>query len=199
MRIDLPEMAGHPVGDKGARQRYTARSIWITVPGTYVLIGAAYAILPPLDGLEETSARLVLAVRWLLVAMVPYAAVCITILSARFFEGAHNLLVGGESDHLKIQCRVMQNTLRRRPFRVLVGISEERHTWASAGRTAHIFAEHLTVRACIGAVRKTPSLMTTSATDGTSSRSHPTAAHIVGSTRSARLSSSKIRELGPRH
>jgi uncharacterized membrane protein YecN with MAPEG domain len=113
MRIDLPEMAGHPVGDKGARQRYIARTIWITVPGTYVLIGAAYAILPPLDGLEETSARLVLAVRWLLVAMVPYAAVCITILSARFFEGAHNPLVGGESDHLKIQCRVMQNTLEQ--------------------------------------------------------------------------------------
>ena len=54
-----------------------------------------------------------LAVRWLLVAMVPYAAVCIAILSARFFEGAHNPLVGGESERLKIHCRVMQNTLEQ--------------------------------------------------------------------------------------
>ena len=113
MRADLPEMAGHSVGDKGARQRFLARSIWFTVPGTYVVLGAAYAVLPPLVGLEETSARLVLAVRWLLVAMIPYAAVCIVILSARFFEGAHNPLLGGESERLKIQCRVMQNTLEQ--------------------------------------------------------------------------------------
>ena len=113
MNVDLPEMAGHPVGDKRARQRFIARSIWFTVPATYLLLGAAYAILPPLEGLEETSARLLLAVRWLLVAVIPFAAVCIAIASARFFEGAHNPLLGGESDRLKIQCRVMQNTLEQ--------------------------------------------------------------------------------------
>jgi uncharacterized membrane protein YecN with MAPEG domain len=113
MRADLPEMAGHSVGDKGARQRFLAKSIWFTVPGTYVLLGAAYAILPPLEGLEETSARLLLAVRWLLVAVIPYAMVCIAIASARFLEGAHNPLLGGESERLKIQCRVMQNTLEQ--------------------------------------------------------------------------------------
>ena len=113
MRADLPEMAGHSVGDKGARQSFIARSIWFTVPGTYVVLGAAYAVLPPIDGLEETSARLVLALRWLLVAMIPYAAVCIVITSGRFFEGAHNPLVGGESERLKIQCSVMQNTLEQ--------------------------------------------------------------------------------------
>src|SRR5436190_15239541 len=100
-------MAGLSVGDKGSRQRFLARSIWFTVPGTYVVLGAAYAVLPPLVGLEETSARLVLAVRWLLVAMIPYAAVCIVITSARFFEGAHNPLLGEESERLKVQCRVM--------------------------------------------------------------------------------------------
>ena len=77
------------------------------------MLWVAYAILPPLQGLEEMSARLLLAVRWLLVAMIPYAAVCIVILSARFFEGAHNPLLGGESERLKIQCRVMQNTLEQ--------------------------------------------------------------------------------------
>lgn len=113
MRADLPETTGNPAGDKAARQRLIKSSIWFTVPGTYVLLGAAYAILPPLEGLEEASARLVLAVRWLLVAMVPYAAVCMVILSVRFFEGAHNPLLGGESERLKIHCRVMQNTLEQ--------------------------------------------------------------------------------------
>ena len=99
--------------DKAARQRFMARSIWFAVPGTYLLLWAAYTALPPLQGLEETSARLVLAVRWLLVAMIPYAAVCLVILSARFFEGAHNPLLGEESERLKVQCRVMQNTLEQ--------------------------------------------------------------------------------------
>jgi uncharacterized membrane protein YecN with MAPEG domain len=113
MSADRPETTGNSVGDKAARQRFIKKSIWFTVPGTYVLIGVAYAILPPLEGLEETSARLLLAVRWLLVAMIPYAAVCMVILSARFFEGAHNPLLGGESERLKIQCRVMQNSLEQ--------------------------------------------------------------------------------------
>ena len=111
MSADLPEMARHPVGDKIARQRFMRRSVWFTVPGTYLLLGAAYAIVPPLHGLEEASARLLLAVRWLLVAVVPYAVVCIAIAAVRFSEGAHDPLSGGESERLKIQCRVMQNTL----------------------------------------------------------------------------------------
>jgi len=110
---NLPEMAEHPVGDKAARQRFMGRTVWFTVPGTYVLIGAAYALLSPLQGMEEEGARLILAVRWLLVAMIPYVAVCIAILYARFLEGAHNPLLGGESERLKIQCRVMQNTLEQ--------------------------------------------------------------------------------------
>ncbi|HEU0198903.1 MAG TPA: MAPEG family protein [Burkholderiaceae bacterium] len=109
----MPEIAGHAVGDKAARQRFLARSIWLTVPGTYLLLWGAYALVPPLHGLEETNARLVLAVRWLPVAMIPYAAVCIVILAARFFEGAHNPLVGGESERLRIHVRVMQNTLEQ--------------------------------------------------------------------------------------
>lgn len=104
---------GHPVGDKRARQRFIGRTIWFAVPGTYLLLGAAYALVPPLQGMEEASARLVLAARWLLVALIPYAAVCLTILSARFFEGAHNTLLGEESERLKIHCRVMQNTLEQ--------------------------------------------------------------------------------------
>ncbi len=113
MSADLPKMARQPVGDKLARQRFIARTIWFTVPGTYLLLGVAYVILPPLQGLEQASARLLLAVRWLLVAMIPYAAVCMAIASARFFEGAHNPILGAESERLKIHCRVMQNTLEQ--------------------------------------------------------------------------------------
>jgi len=113
MGADLPEMAGHPVGDMVARQRFLNRTIWFTVPGTYLLLGAAYAVLPPLQGMEEPGARLLLAVRWLLVAVIPYAAVCLVILFARFFQGAHDPLAGAESERLKIQCRVMQNTLEQ--------------------------------------------------------------------------------------
>ena len=101
------------MADKPARQIAIARSIWLTVPGTYLLIGAAYAVLPPLREMEAPGARLALAARWLVVAMIPYAAVCLVILSARFREGAHNPLLGGESERLKIHCRVMQNTLEQ--------------------------------------------------------------------------------------
>jgi uncharacterized membrane protein YecN with MAPEG domain len=113
MSTDVPETPGHSAGDKMARQSFIARSIWFTVPGTYALLGAAYALLPPLNGLEETSARLSVAVRWLLVALIPYAAVCVVIVSARFWEGAHNPLLGEESERLKIHCRVLQNTLEQ--------------------------------------------------------------------------------------
>jgi hypothetical protein len=99
--------------DKATRQARLSRSIWFTVPGTYLILGAAYALTPPLPGLEDATARLVLAVRWLLVAMLPYAAVCLVILSQRFFEGAHNPLLGSESERLQIHCRVMQNNLEQ--------------------------------------------------------------------------------------
>jgi uncharacterized membrane protein YecN with MAPEG domain len=111
--------AANPVGDKAARQNFIKSSIWFTVPGAYAILWTAYAILPPLEGLEEPSARLLLAVRWLVVAMVPYAAVCLVIASARFFEGAHNPLLGTESDRLRIQCRVLQNTLEQLVWLVL--------------------------------------------------------------------------------
>ena len=113
MRAQPAETPASSVAAKEARQRVLAKSIWFTVPGTYVVLATAYAIVPPLEGLEEPSARLVLAVRWLLVAMIPYAAVCIVILTARFFEGSHNPLLGAESERLKIHCRVMQNTLEQ--------------------------------------------------------------------------------------
>ena len=90
-----------------------ARSIWLTVPGTYLFLAAAYAVLPPLQGMDAASDRLLLALRWLLVAFLPYAAVCLWIVYARFFEGAHNPLLAAESDRLKIHCRVMQNHLEQ--------------------------------------------------------------------------------------
>ena len=98
---------------KSTRQRLIRRSLWLTVPGTYAVLGAAYALVPPLAGLADSSERLVLAVRWLVVASIPYAAVCMTILYQRYAEGAHNPLLGKESERLKIHCRVMQNTLEQ--------------------------------------------------------------------------------------
>jgi uncharacterized membrane protein YecN with MAPEG domain len=110
---DIPQMAGHPVGDRAARQRFIARSIWLTVPGTPLLVWALYHWLPPLAGMETLAQRLGLAMRWLFVAMLPYAAVCLTIVARRFFEGAHNPLAGGESEALRIHARVMANTLEQ--------------------------------------------------------------------------------------
>lgn len=99
--------------DRTARQRFIARTAWFTIPGAYVIIGAAYAAVPPLQGMDDAGARVLLAIRWLLVATLPYAAVCMAILVTRFVEGAHNPLRGGESERLQIQCRVMQNTLEQ--------------------------------------------------------------------------------------
>ena len=102
-----------PDTEKFARQRIINESLWFTVPGTYALLGAAYAAFPPLAGMTEPSERLVLAARWLVVAFIPYAAVCLTILYQRYAEGAHNPLLGTESESLKVHCRVMQNTLEQ--------------------------------------------------------------------------------------
>ncbi len=103
----------HFVGDRTARQRFIARSIWLTVPGTLVVVAAAWYLLPAVVGLEAPAARLAYTLRWLFVAMLPYAAVCLTILARRFQEGAHNPLLGEESETLRIHCRVMANTLEQ--------------------------------------------------------------------------------------
>jgi uncharacterized membrane protein YecN with MAPEG domain len=110
---DLPGMAGHPAGNRQARRRFIARSTYFTVPGTVLAIGVLYELLPPLRGMETAAERLALACRWLFVAMLPYAAVCLTVLGARFLEGSHDPLARAESERLQIHCRVMQNTLEQ--------------------------------------------------------------------------------------
>lgn len=105
--------SGHPVGDKAARQRFIARSLWFTLPGTALVIGALYHLVPPLAGVETLAERLALTMRWLFVAMLPYAAVCLTILARRFVEGSHDPLAGGESEALRIHGRVLGNTLEQ--------------------------------------------------------------------------------------
>lgn len=99
--------------DTRSRRGVIAQSAWFTIPATYAVIAAAYLLTPPLAGVAEPAARLVLAVRWLLVALLPYAAVCLVILYRRFAEGAHNPLVHAASERLMIHCRVMQNTLEQ--------------------------------------------------------------------------------------
>jgi uncharacterized membrane protein YecN with MAPEG domain len=101
------------LADKAVRQRRLGGSLWFTVPVTYGVLAAAYVLVPPLAGVVEPGERLAFAARWLLVAFLPYAAVCLTILYQRFAEGAHNPLLGGESERLQIHCRAMQNTLEQ--------------------------------------------------------------------------------------
>ena len=113
MSTNHRESAEPPGIDKSARQRLIRGSLWFTVPATHAGLGAAYALVPPFAGLAEPGERLILATRWLLVAFIPYALVCLTILYQRYVEGAHNPLLGGESERLKIHCRVMQNTLEQ--------------------------------------------------------------------------------------
>lgn len=107
---DLPDNLGR---DKAARQRTIAGSIWFTVPATVAVFAAAYALVPPPSGAMHAVDRLVLAVRWLLIAAIPYATICLAILYLRFAEGAHNPLRGNESEALRIHCRAMQNTLEQ--------------------------------------------------------------------------------------
>lgn len=96
-----------------ARQRRILGSTPFTVPGTLLVAGAAYALVPPLRGCDVPIDRLVVALRWLVVAMLPYVAVCMHIATARLFEGAHDPTRGEESVRLRIHCRVMQNTLEQ--------------------------------------------------------------------------------------
>ena len=103
----------HPVGDGRARRLFLRRSIWWTVPGTCLAVAAGYAIAPSPGEVADAGARLAMAARWLVLALIPYAAVCLHITVARYLEGAHDPLAGAESERLKIHCRVMQNTLEQ--------------------------------------------------------------------------------------
>ena len=60
-----------------SRQRRILSSSPFTVPGTLLVLGAAYALLPPLRGYDTHVARIVLALRWLVVPMLTYVAVCL--------------------------------------------------------------------------------------------------------------------------
>jgi uncharacterized membrane protein YecN with MAPEG domain len=113
-KTDHPNSSAHSVDDAAqARRRYLARSAWLTIPGTPAIIATAYALTPPIDGLVQATERLIFSLRWLAIAFLPYAAVCLLILHKRYFEGAHNPLVGAESMRLQVHCRVMQNTLEQ--------------------------------------------------------------------------------------
>lgn len=101
----------HPIGDGAARRRFIRGSIWWTVPGTCLAVVAGYGLSPLLREVGDPGARLAMAARWLVVALVPYVAVCAHIAIARYLEGSHDPLAGAESERLRIHCRVMQNTL----------------------------------------------------------------------------------------
>jgi len=103
----------HPIGDLAARQRYIARSGWLANPGTAAAAAIAYVLLPTPEGMDTSFARVMLALRWLPVAMLPYVSACLYIMGARFHEGSHDPLDGTESQRLRTHCRAMQNTLEQ--------------------------------------------------------------------------------------
>jgi len=111
---DVAGMEDHVMGDRAQRKRFLLGSTVLTVPGTLAVVGGFYyGDLPRMAGVESSVDILILAVQCLFVALLPYAAVCITILHKRLAEGAHNPLVAAASERLAIHCRVMQNTLEQ--------------------------------------------------------------------------------------
>ncbi|MGQ0547779.1 MAG: MAPEG family protein [Betaproteobacteria bacterium] len=111
---DLAAMRGHPLGARRARVRYILRSLFPTVLGTHAAIGVLYFwVVPPLAGMDELASRVALALRCGAVAALPYFAVCLVIVLRRLSEGSHDPLAGAESAALRIEARVMQNTLEQ--------------------------------------------------------------------------------------
>jgi uncharacterized membrane protein YecN with MAPEG domain len=99
--------------DLAARKRFIIRTVWLTIPAPVIGLWIAHRLLPAASGLDEPAARWALAAKWLPVAMLPYVASCLSIAVIRFFEGSHDPTKGGESERLRILCRVMQNTLEQ--------------------------------------------------------------------------------------
>ena len=119
-RDDLPEMAGHSVGDREDRKRFLLSTTVLTVPGTLAAVVVPWWLgWPEVEGVfanEEaatTAERLRFAFTWSFVGFVPYALICLRILQTRLTQGAHNPLEGAEDTALKIHCRAMQNTLEQ--------------------------------------------------------------------------------------
>ena len=103
----------HPIGDLAARQRHIARSGWLGIPSIVAAAATGYVTLPVPEGMDTGGARVLLALRWLPVAILPYVATCLYVMGARFYGGAHDPLEGSESERLRIHCRAMQNTLEQ--------------------------------------------------------------------------------------
>jgi uncharacterized membrane protein YecN with MAPEG domain len=111
---DLAAMRGHPVGPRRARVRYIARGFLPVVLGTHAAVAVLYLwVVPPIAGMEELAARIALALQCAAVAALPYFAVCLVILARRLHEGSHDPLAGADSPALRIEARVMQNTLEQ--------------------------------------------------------------------------------------
>lgn len=69
-------------------------------------------VVPP-PGIDAMADRLAFAARCNAIAMLPYFAVCVFIMTTRFLGGAHDPLSHAEPPGLKIDCRVMQNHLEQ--------------------------------------------------------------------------------------
>jgi uncharacterized membrane protein YecN with MAPEG domain len=99
--------------DLRARKRFIIRTVWLTIPAPIVVGWLAFRYMPAAHGLDMSGERLAFAARWLVVAMIPYVASCLSIAGFRFFEGAHDPMKDVASPRIQILCRVMQNTLEQ--------------------------------------------------------------------------------------
>ena len=99
---------------KSQRKARILSSVGFTLPGTFAVIWGAYALGIGALTTELTAAeRVVFSLPRMLIALVPYAAVCTYILHLRLNEGAHNPISDKPSVTLLIHCRVMQNHLEQ--------------------------------------------------------------------------------------
>jgi hypothetical protein len=97
------------VGSLKERQSFIVNRGFITISFSIGMVLLFYIYVPSV----RVTDRLAFACQWNLIALLPYIANCLVIMGERLLGGAHNPLLGQESDRLKIHCRTMQNTLEQ--------------------------------------------------------------------------------------
>lgn len=65
--------------DLAARKRFIISTVWLTIPAPFVVGIIAYRTIPAPSNMGDPAARLALAAKWLVVAMLPYAFSCLSI------------------------------------------------------------------------------------------------------------------------
>jgi uncharacterized MAPEG superfamily protein len=98
--------------ERAARRRHMLRPATFTVPGTLLLIYAAYTwIWPNYTGPILLAERLAFAFQCIFFAMLPLTMGLIVTVFKRMSDGAHDPAAGLDSKHLRVQHRINRSTL----------------------------------------------------------------------------------------